>query len=59
MARNLYINETVVPIFPLGFYFFSVKFIENFPQQASESVGVVNFYFQAMEMVGSKRNPKV
>jgi len=59
MARNLYIDESTVPILPLGFYLFSVKFTENFPQQPSELVGVAKYYCEAKEMVERKPKPKV
>lgn len=59
IARELYIDGTSFPVFPLGIYMFSLTIRENFHNRSSEGVGTIKYYFEVMEMVKSKkRNPR-
>ncbi|XP_032291644.2 uncharacterized protein [Drosophila virilis] len=58
IARNLNIDETFLPTFPLGFYAFSIKITENFSERPSDSIGLIKIYLQAIEMVNIKQRKK-
>ncbi|KAH8396870.1 hypothetical protein KR215_005758, partial [Drosophila sulfurigaster] len=47
-ARNLYMDESYVPIFPLGFYQLRINFTEYLNNRI-DTLGVVSLFVQAME----------
>ncbi|KAH8411030.1 hypothetical protein KR222_007454, partial [Zaprionus bogoriensis] len=57
MARNLYIdaNNSIIPIFPLGFYLLSMDVVENYGEDKSEPAGIIKYYIQVAEMVKIKQ----
>ncbi|XP_017958340.1 uncharacterized protein LOC108652660 [Drosophila navojoa] len=55
LARNLYIDEKLMPNFPQGFYQISLKFFENYPIGPARFVGTVKFYVNVKEMVKIKQ----
>lgn len=46
----------MLPVLPLGIYMFSLRITDVSPKGLSEYVGVIKFYFQAMEMIRIKKN---
>ncbi|KAH8261384.1 hypothetical protein KR044_008120, partial [Drosophila immigrans] len=59
IVRNMYINDKVFPIFPIGIYLFSFSVFENYSNQSRASLGVIKMFVQVMEMVETRRKPKV
>lgn len=55
LARNLYIDENLMPSFPLGFYLISLKFFENYADRPTQFVGTVKYYVNIKEMVKIKQ----
>ncbi|KAH8411029.1 hypothetical protein KR222_007451, partial [Zaprionus bogoriensis] len=53
-ARDLYIDEHLLPSFPLGFYRLLIHLMENFADKPFEDVGRFTYYVQAMEFVKRK-----
>ncbi|XP_030560358.1 uncharacterized protein LOC115762333 [Drosophila novamexicana] len=58
IARNLYIDENILPRFPLAFYQIYLKVIENYADRSSRTAGVIKFYVQAREMVKTKNKTR-
>ncbi|XP_064547026.1 uncharacterized protein LOC135434384 [Drosophila montana] len=54
-ARNLFIDESFLPRFPLGFYQTSLKIVENSIDRPSRFAGIIKYYFQVKEMVKPKK----
>lgn len=54
MARDMYVDGSSFPTFPLGVYMFSLTIIESFPDH-TEQVGIVKYYIEVMEKVKSKK----
>ncbi|XP_032586439.1 uncharacterized protein LOC6578370 [Drosophila mojavensis] len=54
MARNLYIDESLLPTFPLGIYQFSVFIMENHVN-GFDYIGEIKIFVHAMEMVKLNR----
>lgn len=54
MARDMYIDGSFLPTFPLGVYMFSLTIAEGFADR-TELVGIVKYYIEVMEMVKSKK----
>ncbi|KAH8397151.1 hypothetical protein KR215_009808 [Drosophila sulfurigaster] len=59
IARNMYIQDQLFPAFPLGAYLFSFSTFENHAKQPKASIGVIKIFVQVMEMIESKRKPRV
>ncbi|KRF78559.1 uncharacterized protein [Drosophila virilis] len=55
IARNLYIDESFLPRFPLGFYKISIKLLETYMDHPKRSVGIIKYYFQVKQMVKAKK----
>ncbi|KAH8388150.1 hypothetical protein KR200_010186, partial [Drosophila serrata] len=56
-ARNGYLDTSLVPPFPQGFYQVSISFTDM-NSTHSEYVGNVKFYIQAMEHIKTKKKPR-
>ncbi|XP_030238960.1 uncharacterized protein LOC108658344 [Drosophila navojoa] len=58
MARDLYIDESLLPAFPLGFYQFSIFIMENHINDY-DYIGEIKIFVHAMEMVQlNRKKPK-
>ncbi|XP_030246498.1 uncharacterized protein LOC108658156 [Drosophila navojoa] len=58
MARDLYVDENLLPAFPLGFYQFSIFIMENHINDY-DYIGEIKLFVHAMEMVQlNRRKPK-
>lgn len=58
VARDLYIDESLLPVFPLGVYKISIYLMENHIN-TYEYVGEINAYVTAIEEVPlNRRKPK-
>lgn len=55
MSRDLYLDGTTFPVFPLGVYMISLTVIESFTDGSSEKVGVIKYYIEVMEMIKNKK----
>ncbi|KAH8336888.1 hypothetical protein KR059_007621, partial [Drosophila kikkawai] len=53
-ARNGYLDTSLVPPFPQGFYLISISFTDM-NSSHSEYVGTAKFYIQAMEQIRTKK----